>query len=335
MLSSPGWSLRTPSVLTRFVIFTILSLALMVLDHQGRRLAKIRAGLSVVFYPIEIAATLPARVGESFLNFVGGDSALQEKYNKLAAEQPLLEAKLQRYEALEAQNTHLRKLLGSAALVADRAVVAKILQVSEEPFTRKIVIAKGSSDGVHEGQPVIDNHGIMGQVTEVDPGQSRVTLITDPGHAIPVEDVRNGLRTIVFGTGDEDRVAVRYLTAPTDIKVGDLLVSSGIGGTFPFGYPVARVTRIVNNPNEPFLDIHARPVAHLEYNKEVLLIWPVKTAPGKTLPPNPASPIGAPPMNGAIRKAPSPAGGTPRGSPMAAQPHPASVGGLSDIGHAH
>ncbi len=325
MLSSPGWSLRTPSVLTRFVIFTALSLALMVLDHRGQQLAKVRAGLSVVFYPIEVAATLPARAGESVLKVIGGDRALREKYDKLATRQSLLEAKLERYEALKAQNTHLRKLLGSAALVADRAVVAKILQVNEEPFTREIVIAKGSRDGVRDGQPVIDNHGIMGQVTEVDPEQSRVTLITNPGHAIPVEDTRNGLRTIVFGTGDEDRVAVRYLTAPTDIKVGDLLVSSGIGGTFPFGYPVARITSIVNNPNEPFLDIHARPIAHLEYNKEVLLIWPTRARPEKAPPPSPPMPLSRDGSQAPVAAkrgiAPSEAGASPPGTPDSGTRH--------------
>lgn len=333
MLSSSGWSLRTPTVLTRFVVFTALSLALMVLDHRGQHLAKIRAGLSVVFYPIEVAATLPARAVESFLNFVGGNEALQQKYDKLASRQPLLEAKLERYDALVAQNTHLRKLLGSAALVADRAVVAKILQVSEEPFTRKIVIARGSLDGVHDGQPVIDNHGIMGQVTEVDPEQSRVTLITDPGHAIPVEDTRNGLRAIVFGTGAESSVAVRYLAAPTDIKVGDLLVSSGIGGTFPFGYPVARVTRIVNNPNEPFLNIHARPVAHLEYNKEVLLIWPTKITPGRTLPPASAPGPQPTPLNG-VRAIPD----TTRRPPAArapARPPAAAADSSAGADHGH
>lgn len=285
MLSSSGWSLRTPSVLTRFVIFTTLSIVLMVVDHRGHQLEKIRAGLSVLFYPIEVVAALPARTGEWVTDFIGGNRALRAKYEKLAAEQPPLEAKLQRYDALEAENTHLRELLGSAALVADRAVVAKLLQVSEEPFTRKIVIAKGNRDGVYPGQPIIDAYGIMGQVTEVEPLQSRATLITDPGHAIPVEDNRNGLRAIVFGTGDQNSVAVRYLTASADIKVGDLLISSGIGGTFPFGYPVARVSRIINDPNEAFLDIQAEPVAHLGHNREVLLIWPSKTPPIETRPP--------------------------------------------------
>ncbi len=288
MLSSPGWSVRAPSNLTRFVFFTVLSVALMVADHRGQHLQKIRSGLSILFYPIEVVATLPARADEWITDFVGGNRALREKYEQLAAEQPLLEAKLQRYDALEAENTHLRELLGSAALVADRAVVAELLQVSEEPFTRQIVIAKGSRDGVYDGQPIIDAYGIMGQVTEVEALQSRATLITDPGHAIPVEDNRNGLRAIVFGTGDQDSVAVRYLTASADIKEGDLLISSGIGGTFPFGYPVARVTQIVNDPNEAFLGIRARPIAHLGHNKEVLLIWPSKAALA-------AAPLSAPP----------------------------------------
>ena len=294
MLRSSGWSLRTPTVLTRFVIFSVLSIVLMVVDHRSHQLEKIRAGLSVLFYPIEIVAALPAQTGESVMDYIGGNRALRAKYEKLAAKQPLLEAKLQRYEALEAENTHLRELLGSAALVSDRAVVAKLLQVSEEPFTRKIVIAKGSNDGVFAGQPIIDAYGIMGQITEVEPLQSRATLITDPGHAIPVEDNRNGLRAIVFGTGDQDSVSVRYLTASADIKVGDLLISSGIGGTFPFGYPVARVTRIINDPNEAFLDILAQPIAHLGHNREVLLIWPSRTAPDQIQRPAPANGAPAP-----------------------------------------
>ncbi len=318
MLSSSGWSVRAPSNLTRFVLFTVLSVALMVIDHRGQHLQKIRAGLSILFYPIEVVATLPARTGEWIMDFVGGNRALREKYEKLAAEQPLLEAKLQRYDALEAENTHLRELLGSAALVADRAVVAELLQVSEEPFTRKIVIGKGSRDGVYDGQPIIDAYGIMGQVTEVEPLQSRATLITDPGHAIPVEDNRNGLRAIVFGTGDQDSVAVRYLTASADIKEGDLLISSGIGGTFPFGYPVARVTHIVNDPNEAFLGIRARPIAHLGHNKEVLLIWPSKAALATPALSAPAPGIPPAPRNQVLEKPKAPAKPRP---PAKTPPH--------------
>ena len=156
---------------------------------------------------------------------------------------------------------------------ADKALAAELIEVSSEPFTRKVVIAKGSRDGGYVGQPVIDAHGIMGQVTQVADDFSRVTLITDAGHAIPVLDNRSGLRTIVFGTGDPDILKVPYLTASADIKQGDLLVSSGMGGTFPPGYPVAHVVKIANDPNEPFLTIGVKPAALLNHGKQVLLIW--------------------------------------------------------------
>lgn len=278
MMNSPGGSFHLPSILTRFVVFSVLSVALMTLDHRGQHLEKIRAGLSVLFYPIQIAAALPARAGAAVMDFIGGDHALREKYQRLNDERPLLLAKLEKFEALEEENNHLRSLLGSAERIAERAVVAELIEVSQEPFTRKIVLAKGSSDKVYVGQPIIDSYGIMGQITQVGILQSQATLITDPDHAIPVQVSRNGLRAIVFGTGERDGLSVRYLTSSADIKVGDTLISSGMGGTFPFGYPVAIVSHIVNDPNESFLDISARPVAHLGHNKEVLLIWPTRTA---------------------------------------------------------
>ena len=277
-LNPPGGSLRLPSILTRFVLFSLLSVALMMLDHRGQHLHSIRAGLGVMFYPIQLAAALPARVGGAIMDFIGGDRALREKYARLNTERPMLLAKLEKFAALEAENNHLRQLLGSAERVAERAEVAELVEVSQEPFTRKIVIAKGGSDNLYVGQPLIDAYGIMGQVTEVGVLQSRATLITDPDHAIPVQVDRNGLRAIVFGTGARDGLAVRYLTSSADIKEGDTLISSGLGGSFPFGYPVAMVTHIVNDPNESFLDISARPVAHLGHNKEVLLIWPARAA---------------------------------------------------------
>ena len=186
----------------------------------------------------------------------------------------MLLARLQQFDSLEAENIRLRNMLGSAARVADRALAADLKEVSPEPFTRKVVVARGSRDGVYVGQPVIDAHGIMGQVTQVASHVSRVTLITDAGHAIPVLDNRSGLRTLVFGTGDPDSMRVPYLTASEDIKEGDLLVSSGMGGTFPPGYPVAQVLKIANDPNESFLDILVKPAAQLNHGKQVLLIWP-------------------------------------------------------------
>jgi len=278
MLQVGGWQIRAPSNLARFIFFALFAVMLMLLDARGHHLQRIRAGLTVLFAPIQIVAAIPTRVGGWVADSVRGDHALQEELDRLRIDQPILLARLQKYEALESENAHLRQLLGTSALVADKAVAAELREVASEPFRRTLVITKGEKDGLYVGQPVIDSYGIRGQVDEVGVLQSKVVLITDPGHAIPVQVNRNGLRAIAFGTGAADTVSIRYLTASADIKLGDLLVSSGIGSSFQFGYPVAKVTKITDNPNESFLDIQAAPVAQLSHNKELLLIWPSKAA---------------------------------------------------------
>jgi len=278
MLQVSRLLIRTPSNLTRFVLLALLSVSLMLLDARGHHLQKIRAGLTVLFVPIQIVAAIPVRAGGAVIDFFRGDESLRAEAARLRSEQPILLARLQKYEAIVAENAHLRQLLGTSALVADRAVVAELLEVASEPYRHAVIIAKGAKDGLYLGQPVIDTYGIRGQVSEVGILQSTAILITDPSHAIPVQVNRNGLRAIAFGTGTADSVSIRYLTASADIKEGDLLVSSGIGGGFPFGYPVAKVVKIVNDPNESFLDISANPVARLSHNKEVLLIWPAKSS---------------------------------------------------------
>lgn len=278
MLQVSHWQIRSPSNVTRFVLLALLSTSLMLLDARGHHLQKIRAGLTVLFVPIQIIATVPVRIGSAVIDFFRGDESLRTELERLRSEQPILLARLQKYEAIEAENAHLRELLGTSALVADRAVAAELLEVASEPYRHAIIIAKGEKNGLYLGQPVIDTYGIRGQVSEVGILQSKAILITDPSHAIPVQVNRNGLRAIAFGTGAADSVSIRYLTASADIKEGDLLVSSGIGGGFPFGYPVAKVKKIVNNPNESFLDISATPVARLSHNKEVLLIWPTPSS---------------------------------------------------------
>ena len=273
MINVFGRSLGVPSNLTRLVLLSILSVALMMLDHRGHHLEKIRAALNTLAYPVQLIAATPAYIGRSIADLFTTRGTLRVDNEKLLAERQALLAKLQQFEALEQENQRLRLMLVSAAQVADKAITAELVEVSAEPFTRKVVVAKGSQDGVYVGQSVIDAHGIMGQVTQVAGRVSRVTLITDAGHAIPVLNNRSGLRALVFGTGNPDTVKVPYLTSNTDIKEGDLLVSSGMGGTFPPGYPVARVVQIVNDPNESFLSITAKPAAQLNHGKQVLLIW--------------------------------------------------------------
>jgi len=290
MLQIAGFQLRAPSNLVRFIAYALLSIVLMYLDARGQHLQRFRAGLTTLFTPIQWIATVPTRVGGWAVDFMRGDEALHKELERFRSEQPILLARMQKYEAIEAENEHLRELLGASALVADKAMSAELLEVTSEPFRRTLIVARGEKDGLHIGQPVIDTYGIRGQVSEVGITQSKVILITDPGHAIPVQVNRNGLLAIAFGTGSSDTVSIRYLTASSDIKENDLLVSSGIGGHFPFGYPVAIVSKIVNNPHEAFLDIEAKPVAQLAHNKEVLLIWPNRAATPPARKPAPKTP---------------------------------------------
>ena len=274
MINVFGRSISAPSHFTRFILLSTLSISLMMLDHRGHHLEKIRTGLNVLVYPIQLIAELPAYAVRGVADFFTTRRTLREDNEKLLAQQQMQLAKLQQFDALEEENNRLRRMLGSAARVADKALAAELVEVSSEPFTRKVVVSKGSQDGVYVGQPVIDAHGIMGQVTQVAGRVSRITLITDAGHAIPVLNNRSGLRALVFGTGDPDNLKIPDLTASADIKEGDMFVSSGMGGTFPPGYPVAQVIKIVNDENEAFLAITAKPAAQLNHGKQVLLIWP-------------------------------------------------------------
>lgn len=267
---------HNPVSITRLVAFIFLSTVLMLLDHNGQYLQVVRSALSVFVYPIQIVAELPSDIVTSISDMFESDEEQAATLAKFEAERPLLLAKLQKLQALEKENLRLRKMLESSSKVADRAVVAELLQVHPDPFTRKIVINRGSKHGVYVGQPVIDTYGIMGQVTRVNLLNSTVTLITDSSHAIPVIVNRNGLRTVVKGTGAQDTVEIPFLSDSVNIEEGDLLVSSGMGDTFPEGYPVATILSINKDPNEAFLKVEAAPMAKLNHNKEVLLIWPGK-----------------------------------------------------------
>jgi rod shape-determining protein MreC len=274
MITVFGWSVRAPSQVTRLVVLGALSAGLMVVDHRGQKLEALRAALSTAAYPIQLLAAGPARIGDAVSDFFTGERALRAELAALRAERQTMLARLQLLESLEAENARLRGRLGAAERVADKALAADLLEISHEPFSRKVIVARGARNGVYVGQPVIDEHGIMGQVTQVAPEIARVTLITDPGHAIPALVNRSGLRVMVFGTGSADTLKVPYLSARADIREGDLIVSSGMGGTFPPGYPVARVEKITNDPDESFLAIVVRPVAQLDHSKQAMLIWP-------------------------------------------------------------
>jgi len=269
------------------------SLALMVMDHRNSHLEDLRQGLSVIAYPLQFAVNLPVEAGQWLSETLTSRQELLEENASLKAQNMLLNTRLQKLSALETENMRLRELLDSSFKVGERVLVAELLAVDLEPFSRQVVINKGTLDSVYVGQPLLDAHGVVGQVVRVSPFSSHAILITDPSHAIPVMVNRNGLRTVAVGTGATNQLDLLYIPNNADIKVGDLLVSSGLGERFPPGYPVGTVTKVEPDPSRPFARVEAKPAAHLERGREVLLVWPAKRdITAKAPAPPPAKPPG-------------------------------------------
>jgi rod shape-determining protein MreC len=254
-------------------LLTILSLALAVIDHRFHHLESVRSMLAVVTYPVQYLADLPVSAGRWIGGALASRRNLQQENVQLRLENLQLHARLQQFEALEAENMRLRDLVESSFKIGDRVLIAELLAVDLDPYKQQVVVNQGSLAGVFVGQPVLDANAVMGQVTQVTPLTSTVLLITDASHALPVQINRNGLRTIAFGTGRIHELELPHLPHNADIREHDLLVTSGLAGRFPPGYPVARVTDINREPGEPFATVIATPSAHLERSREVLLVW--------------------------------------------------------------
>jgi len=185
----------------------------------------------------------------------------------------LLKVRLQRLAALEAENRRLRDLLGSSRRLEERVLIAELLAVALDPYRHQVLIDKGSGSGAYVGQPVLDANAVMGQIVRVSPLSATVLLITDVEHSLPVQVLRNGLRAIAQGTGLVQGLELLHLPKNVDIRVGDELVTSGLGGRFPAGYPVARVVAVREEPGRPFAIVRAAPLARLDRTREVLLVW--------------------------------------------------------------
>ena len=245
----------------------------MTLDHRQHHADTLRAALSLLLYPIQAVVGLPASTGNWLAESLSTRQTLLEENSTLHDEQLLLKVKLQKLDALEAENRRLRELLGSSIKVGEQTLIAELVAVDMAPFSQRLLINKGSMHKIYNGQPILDAHGIMGQVLKVGPVSSTAILITDPSHAIPVEVNRNGLRAIALGIGDTNQLELPHIPNNADIEVGDLLVTSGLGGRFPAGYPVARITAVTNIPGAPFASITAEPTAKLLSTREILLVW--------------------------------------------------------------
>lgn len=245
---------------------------MMTLDHRFHQLQTLRQGLSLLIAPLQYLVDLPLRMLQETGETLTTREHLLKENRRLHTENLLLHARLQKLEALERENTRLRGLIQAAGHVPDAVTIAEIMAVDLDTWRQQVVIDRGSRDGVFVGQPVLDANGVMGQVVSVSPLTATVLLITDPSHALPVQVNRNGLRTLVVGTGQPDRLEVRFVPTSADVRVGDVLSTSGLGGRFPPDYPVAEITRVAHPPGEAFARIEARPLAHIDRSREILLV---------------------------------------------------------------
>ncbi len=257
------------------MVAVLLSVILLVLDHRFHHLEQLRSTLAFVTYPLHYLADLPFTTSRWVEETTSSRAQLLHDNRELRSQNLRLLAELQKYESLQAENLRLRDLLDSSFKVGDRVLVAELSSVDLDPYKQQVIINKGAASGAFMGQPVLDAHAVMGQVINVTPFSSTVLLITDTSHALPVQVLRNGLRTIAVGTGRIDELDLPYLPTNSDIVEGDLLVTSGLGGKFPPGYPVATVTRVDRSPGAPFSSVQAEPRAHLDRSREVLLVWTV------------------------------------------------------------
>lgn len=262
----------------------VVSIALMVVDHRQSHLEGIRAILSVALSPLNVIINLPRSGGEWISETFTTRRNLMQQNQAMKKENLLLQVRQQKLDSLQAENLRLRNLLDSAFKIQDRVLIAEVISVDLDPYRHQVMINKGSNSGIFLGQPAIDASAVMGQVTHINPFSSTVLLITDASHGLPVQVNRNGLRTVALGTGQIDRLELPHLPNNADIEVGDLLVTSGLGGRFPPGYPVAEVTAVTRNPGQPFASILAQPKARLDQARETLLVWTLDSVQGYSPP---------------------------------------------------
>ena len=270
----------SPAIGLRLLLLAGLSILILYIDNRDNHLDAVRKTIGATVYPLRVIVDAPVSAWRWLEQATASRTELELENNRLNAERLLTQARLQRYSALEAENARLRDMLEARDRVRERVRVAEILSVSANPFRHVIVVDKGTTDGAYDGQAIVDAEGVVGQIIEAGVASSQVLLISDPGHDMPVEVNRSGLRTIARGTGDYVRLDLPFLANNADIEPGDLLVTSGLGGVFPPGYPVAVVDTVTRLPQEPFASVTATPSAALNRIREIMLIWvdPVEEA---------------------------------------------------------
>ncbi|MCX7108321.1 MAG: rod shape-determining protein MreC [Methylococcales bacterium] len=262
-----------PSINTRLLVAIIASVALLVAEHRSQKMDGLRTTLSFFVDPLKYLVDLPTVLLGQISDSATTYRTLKSENESLREEQLVHQTKLLKFAALEKENIRLRALLENSFKLGEQVLVAELLSVNMAPYEHIVVVNKGTRFGVHSQQPVLDANGVVGQVFRALPFTSEIMLITDPNHAIPVQVNRNGLLTIAVGSGQLNRLVLPFLPSNADIRPGDLLITSGLGGTFPQGYPVAVVDEFTSQPNKAFATITATPKAMLDRNRELMIVW--------------------------------------------------------------
>lgn len=304
---------RGPPLGAGLFFLGLVSVGTMMLDHRSNYLETVRMWMGTAANPIYTVVQAPSQAWGWLTGSFADRGRLRLENAELSEQLRVARVKLLQFDSLRQENLRLRQVREASAGVGGRTMIAEIMRVDVDPFRHRVRINKGADHGVFRGQPVLDAFGIVGQTVQVDKYSSTLILISDAEHAIPIQVNRNGIRSIAVGTGELSKLSLPYLTVESDVKPGDLLVSSGLDGIFPAGYPVATVTKVERNPAETFALVEARPLAQLDRDREVLLLWAETPAPSA-----PAAATEAPP---AARK---PATITPQPRPATSSARPAA-----------
>jgi rod shape-determining protein MreC len=324
--SSPLFSASVAGTL-RLIVYLSLACVLMVLDHRGGWLPRLRYGGSMVIEPLYRLAGLPSQGFHAATVAFADRKALTDQNQRLREDLLLANAKLNRMASVAEQNQRLKELLDTQHSLGMNVQLARLIDVDLGAYRHRIVLNLGARDGVKQGQVVIDAHGVMGQITDVMPTTSVAMLVTDPNHAIPVTVERSGLRTVAYGWRGGDMLSLPNIPVSADVRAGDKLVTSGLGGRFPPGFPVGEISEVAQTPSGMFLAALAKPAADIDRGDDVLLLHDMAEPAG---PPG-AAPVAGPPADMATPVAPpapkaqAPASASSSTSPFTSTPAPATT----------
>jgi rod shape-determining protein MreC len=270
--SPPPLFKQGASARAKMMLFALIAVGLLMADARLKALASIRQAVGAALYPVQVVAMLPRDAFFASADYFTALSTLKEENRQLREQQVLNAQQLQQSRQLLAENSYLRKLLEASQQVQLKTVMSEILYDARDPFSRKVIIDRGARHGIQPGQPVIDDLGVIGQVTRVFPFTSEITLLTDKEHAIPVQVLRSGVRSVAYGRGQTGELELRFMASNADIQVGDVLTTSGIDGVYPAGLAVATVMTVDTKTSDAFARILCKPTAGVSRHRQLLVL---------------------------------------------------------------